>query len=197
MKNLFKILFLIAVTALVTYYLTRKNFVDTEIIKEVKWDTLYRDTGSVKWRTPKPEIAYRDTGSTDTVTIPPDSLQIVQKYLKLHKKFYAKNIYNDTVKNDTNALIVIQDTVHMNQLQQRNLEYRDRSPRIIKRVETRQCLVSKTKLFIGAHAGNNTFTPALMLQTKNDINITAGYDLIGNDAGPRFGLYYSIDFNIW
>lgn len=92
----------------------------------VKHDTItYHDTVS------KPKPVFRDTGSTKYIPAVIDSAHIFEAYVKLHHLFYTRNIYKDTLKNDSIALIAVLDTVYMNELQRRELIYQNRTPQYI------------------------------------------------------------------
>lgn len=190
MKNLFNILLIIALLG-AAVYIQHRFFPTVEIETKTEWDTTYIDTGSVRTVHPKPKIVYRDTGSVKTieVEIPVDSAELVRRYLALHKDFYTKNIYQDTLKDDTSALVIVRDTVYMNELQKRDLVFANRRPTVIKKTTN---IYNQTKLYGGIQGGKGNFQPSIMLHTKKDWNFMIGYDLEGQDAGIRAGAYIKI-----
>lgn len=182
---------LTGIIIMTTFFVTRQFFPGTvnTVETKTKWDTVYQDTGSVKWKKSAPEIVYRDTGSTDTVTLPPDSAAITKKYLELHADYYSLNAYNDTLQNDTNALIVVRDTVGMNDIQGRSYKYKNRAPTLVKKTIN---IHDQTRWYLGAKGGADSFEPTAMIHTTKDFNFSIGYDIIGKDKGIRIGVYYQI-----
>jgi|GEM_PF-1498494 len=68
---------------------------------------------------PVPVPVFRDTGSTRWRDRPIDTLAIIGEY-------FTTNIYNDTLKDDTSALVVVIDTVRENTLRERMLLFQNR-----------------------------------------------------------------------
>src|SRR6056297_2871850 len=89
-----------------TLFITRQFFpkVETEIIYET--DTIWDDSLIVK-KVPNPYPVYIDTSRIDTVYIPADTTELINKYLNLHQKFYSIYDYIDILKNDSIAFISI------------------------------------------------------------------------------------------
>lgn len=113
-------------------------------------DTLrfYSDTGKHIVNVDKPYPVIRDTGSTEYILVPVDSSQIFEAYAALHKLYYTRNIYMDTLKNDSAAFIALGDTVFKNELQQRKLIYQNKTP--IYYITKTLTIPEKSKLYIGA-----------------------------------------------
>jgi len=74
---------------------------------------------------PKP---YQVIVPGDTFWPDVDTAVILQKCKQLYKDYYTKNIYRDTLKDDTSALITLIDTVYQNKLQSRILGFQNRRP---------------------------------------------------------------------
>jgi hypothetical protein len=184
-----KTIVLMAITIAATFFLTRHYFAQVEVDIVTEHDTVYRDTGSVVTVHPDPEIVYRDTGSIKKVKVPVDSAKLVEKYLALHKDFYTKNIYQDTLKDDTSALVVIRDTVYMNELKNRGLIFANRRPTTIKKTTN---IYDQTRWYAGAQAGPGNIQTMVILHTKKGFNFSVGYDLAGKDKGVRLGVYYEL-----
>ena len=189
MKHIKNIL-LAGVLIMATFFVTRNFFPgkETSVKTKTEWDTLYQDTGSVKWVKSDPKIIYRDTGSTDTIILPPDSAEITRKYLQLHAKHYTLNAYNDTLQNDTSALIVVRDTVQQNKIQGRSYKYMNRTPTLVK---TTTNIYDQARWYLGVKAGAHSIEPTAMVHTTKDFNFSVGYNIIGH-KGIRFGIYYEL-----
>jgi len=190
MKNVTTILFLIVIVAISSFFITKEYFCSSKVkVKtEINIDTVYKDTGSIQWKEPAPKITYRDTGSIDTVKINKDldSAEIAKKYQEIYREFHTKNIYNDTIKDDTNALIVIRDTVYRNKLQQRRSTYKDRTPTVVKNEKK---VYNRRKFYVGVEGGRHTLKPSVMYHTKKGWNIGLGYDFIGEETGLRLSVH--------
>lgn len=143
--------------------LNSSGYTVTSDTLKVYHDTVYRESYS-----DKPYPVYRDTGSTEYVVLPVDTALIFQAYAALHHKHYTRNIYCDTLKNDTSAFVAIRDTVYKNELLNRQLIYQNRTPvYYITRTITE---TPKNKLFLGADvtgiAGKTGFDISLMYENK-------------------------------
>ena len=160
-------------------------------------DTVYQDT-TIYRQLPKPDPDTVVLTRTDTITKPVDDSLIWERYVELYKAYNNVNIYNDTLKNDTSALIAVNDTVKRNRLQNRELVYENRTPTVINK-STTNIVRKENKFFVGGDFDMNTATPALIYQSKNDISYKIGYDLAGPNQGIRFGVYTSISnlTSIW
>lgn len=102
--------------------------------------TVYKDK-------PVPKIVtYRDTITdtiTDTVIVDGDTVVIIEPVdtTKILAEYYAKVEYVDTVKNDSSALIVINEVLYKNRIQDRLVRFQNRKATAI--VEQRaQALVA-------------------------------------------------------
>lgn len=137
-----------------------------------------------------PVYEYRDTGSTRYIPVPSniDSLAVVEAY-------FTRNVVQDTIINDSNAFIVINDVVWMNEIQTRLVFPKVIRPHlktvtktVFKPVEPR------TKVYIGftIGAGLNQFGAGAgaLLQTKRDHVYGLTYDPF-NKYG-QFSVYWKI-----
>jgi hypothetical protein len=119
-------LIIAAIIALAGYsvgYHAVKTITTTDTVKVASDTIRYTDT------TTKPYPIFKDTGSIQYIAIPIDTALIFDAYTKLHHLYYTRNIYNDTLKNDTSALVIIADTVYKNELQNRRLTFVNYQPK--------------------------------------------------------------------
>ncbi|MCX6272162.1 MAG: hypothetical protein NTU44_13270, partial [Bacteroidetes bacterium] len=72
----------------------------------------------------KPHLVYRDTGSCRLLSQKIDTAAILAACL-------AVNCYRDTLKNDTSALVIIENEVSMNELQRTRMEFLNRQSKFI------------------------------------------------------------------
>ena len=77
------------------------------------------------------KVTYRDTITdtiTDTVVVDGDTVVIIEPVdtTKILAEYYAKVEYNDTVKNDSSALIVIREILYKNRIQDRLVRFQNR-----------------------------------------------------------------------
>lgn len=159
-------------------------------------DTVYQDTTIYK-QLPQPDPDTVVLMQVDTITKPADDSLIWERYIDLYQAHNNTYIYDDTLKNDTSALVAVRDTVKRNRLQSRELIYENRRPTVINRTTT-NIVRKENKFFVGGEIGMNTAQPALIYQSENDISYKIGYDLAGPDQGLRFGVYTSLsNLNIW
>lgn len=108
--------------------------------------------------------------------------------------FFAKYFYQDTAINDTNALIIVFDTITQNRIINRRINYTNRRPT---QIITNTIINSPAKLWnIGAGGfvgGNKTEFEAgasIIVTTNKKASYTASYDFI-NKTG-RIGLFWNI-----
>ncbi len=143
----------------------------------IKRDTLiYRDTIVYHDTIGKPVPVYRDTGSTKYIPAVVDSAHIFEAYVKLHHLFYTRNIYKDTLKNDSCALIAVLDTVYMNELQRRELIYQNRTPKLI--ITNTVMTPPTARLLIGAEYAFKTdgIVLGVHYMTKGYMEYSYGYN---------------------
>lgn len=147
-------------------------------VRSTHIDTLY-----YPYAIPKPFPVFHDTGSIQYVILPADTLSIVKDYL-------SRNIYKRILVNDTNAHIVLIDTVTHNKLTQSILQAEFYS-HIRTISETRYITSPPTrKLFLGAGIGLNPnqieIIPSLMYGSKNEHYYSIGYDLMNSNLKITF-----------
>lgn len=131
---------------------------------EIKWlhDTVYQDTGSYQ------TVLIHDS---IPVLIPLDTPGIVADYL------LERNYVIDTTVNDIHA--IMKPTVFSNKLILFDASF----------VNLKQCPEDKWDFKAGMMFGVNELTPTIQVDYKKWSG-TAGFDLMGQEKGVRFGLLY-------
>ena len=106
---------------------------------------------------PYPVVTYIDRPVPYEVLVPGDSFWkdvdtsvILQKCKEMYQDYYSKNIYLDTLKDDTSALIVLLDTVYQNKLQKRSMAFQNRRSTLITTTTTIIGEIPVNKFYIGA-----------------------------------------------
>ncbi|MFZ4412928.1 MAG: hypothetical protein ACOYOV_07580 [Bacteroidales bacterium] len=95
--------------------------------------------------TPEPDTVWMDG---EIVTLPADS-SCVAEWLKLHGLYTGYAAYNDTLQDDSSALIVVIDTVHQNRLEGRSFGFQNRRLKIINTQITTTTINNGNGVFIG------------------------------------------------
>jgi hypothetical protein len=158
-----------------------------EVIKEVI-DTQYIKIKETKYK--KGEDIYHDT--TIYVSVPVLDTAQMEEVLS---KYYAKNIFQDTLKVGTFGKIYIKDTVQYNKLAGRSMSADLQFPSITNTTIVKE--KPKAQLFLGARMdylqGGNVQNPSvgLMLKTKRDrlYGISAG---VAPNGQPVYGASFYI-----
>jgi len=142
----------------------------TDTVTIVKYDTVER-------------IIYVEKPVPYQIIIPGPTQIDSAKCQLLYRLYNSKNIYLDTLLNDTSAFISVRDTVFQNQLGYRKLYFVNKRPTIIQTTTTTivgDTTKKRNKVFIGLALGRWTeeFTlgPSLMLVTKKDRAYSLQYD---------------------
>lgn len=137
---------------------------------------------------PKPVPYYRDTGSIRWQYMDVDTATIL-------REFFTVNYYRDTLKDDTSALIVLNDVVTQNQLGKRVLFYQNRRPTAVTTIINQYGEIPRNKVFIGPVVGRSlndpTFGASILLVGKKSMAYSYTYDVINKDH--YLGLYYKIN----
>jgi hypothetical protein len=162
---------------------------EPEIVTTITHDTIPGDSIPYEVLLKKPYPVYRDTGSTKWKYEKVDTCQILKNY-------YAENFYQDTLKDDTSALIVVNDIVTENQLQERKLTFQNRRATVINTTITNIGEIPRNKFFVGLAIGRslNNFAvgPSILFVTKKSFAYGLTYDAINKDVYGSF--YYKISF---
>jgi hypothetical protein len=128
MKNVLKIVLAALIGILAGEFIFRSCFPNKDGGVSIQIDTVYQDSVVHVTVVGKPYPVVRDTGSIQYYPLVVDTAEIFAAYGALHGLFYTKNIYCDTLKNDSAAFIALHDTIFKNELQARSLVYQNRTP---------------------------------------------------------------------
>ena len=136
-----------------------------------------------------PKLIYKDTGSVRWQTQPIDTPAILSAYFERH-------FYKDTLLNDTNALIIVSDTISRNRIIYRSPLLRI-YPHIIRQTTyIKQKASLRRKLFVGIGAGQsfNRFglSANILYATKKDHVYSFSYDVLNKSF--YVSMYWKIKF---
>ncbi len=149
----------------------------------------YKDT-TVYVPQPYPVHHYNDTGSVVEVVIPADidSLEIATAY-------FSEWMLVDTILNDTNGLIVINDRISQNKIQERFIYPKIITPHF-KIVAKTKPYKERIKVFagVGVNGNMNKFgiSASILINTKKDALYSIYYDVINKDIGLT--MYWKLKF---
>lgn len=150
-------------------------------------------------------VPYIVITPADTFWKDVDTAIILQKCKLMYKDYYTKNIYNDTLKDDTSALITLLDTVYRNKLQSRVLGFQNRRIKVINTTTTIIGEIPRNKFYLGAGINGEvnpffrdptiTLNGLLVLKKRWAYEAEVGFP-IQNIKNIRVGLkaYYKISF---
>jgi hypothetical protein len=136
-----------------------------------------------------PKLIYKDTGHVRWQTQPVDTPAILSAYFERH-------FYKDTLINDTNALIVVSDTISRNRIIYRSPLLRI-YPHIIRQTTIiTQKAPDRRKLFLGIGAGRNLnrfgFSVNILYLSKKEHGYSFSYDVLNKSF--YVGMYWKIKF---
>lgn len=155
---------------------------------EIVFDTIH-DSVSYPVTIYVPKPIYKDTGTTKWRYHKIDTSQILADY-------FSKNFYLDTLLNDTNALIIIADTITRNKITYRLPTINIFPHTITQTTYIKNNLTPNRKLFIGAGIGRNInqfgLSPSLMYITKKENAYTISYDILNKDI--CFTIFWKVKF---
>lgn len=142
-------------------------------------------------------VVVHDT-ITDTIYSSPDVVyEVLPEYVPIYPPdiqdsvnidFNTLRVYVDSVKNDSNALIVIKDTIKYNKIQGRSALV-DVYPKT--KTITRETVVyeRKNKLYYGiglSPTSSPSFTPSVLYVTKQELGYQLGYDVLNSEIYLNF-----------
>ena len=150
-------------------------------------DSTHTDTVYFTQTLLRPYAVYRDTCSVHWEEAPADTVAILKDYL-------SRNVYRRTIVDDTNAKIILTDTVTHNLLLGGAVQA-SFYPRT--RTITREHYIASTpsgKLYVGITLGLNpqklNFVPALFFNTRSNHLYGLGYDLINRT--PQVSVFFKL-----
>jgi hypothetical protein len=154
---------------------------------------IVRDTvkgDSVPYAVPVPAPAPR------YVRLPPDTVFVGADTAAILAAYFAARRYRDTLLNDDEALIALEEEVSQNAIAERWLTFQNRRPTAITTTTTTvqppATAQPKLGITLGAVAGKGLAAPMLGLEWRQ-WRISAGYNLAG--GGVVGGISYKIKSN--
>lgn len=136
-----------------------------------------------------PKPIYTDTGSIKWCFYPVDTLLILSDY-------FSRHLYQDTLQNDSNALIVLTDTVSQNRIMYRYPQITLYPQTIRQTTWVEVPKPSKNKFYLGMAIGRNpnqfSLAPSMLFQSKKGSGYSISYDLFTHDI--YLGIYWHISF---
>ncbi len=157
-----------------------------ELIITTRVDTIPGDSIPYAVEVKKPVPVFIDTGSTRWRDRPIDTGAILADY-------FARVVYRDTLKNDTSALVIVEDTVTQNRLQNRRLIFANRRPVAIIHTTVVNYPEEKWRIYFGG----SVMTSAALNEVALGGKLQSGNWLFGYEYGllhnsHTVGLYYNI-----
>jgi len=160
----------------------------TVIVPEIKTDTITRvhiDTINIIKQNYVPKITYRDTGRIQLIDV--DTLQILTDY-------FAINFYRDTIISDSNAFIVVFDSIYQNSIKSRHIEAKVYKTTIYETITKTELEKRINKIFVGFGVGKNVnrfgLNTGLLLATKKENIYGVQYDPFNKDI--TFSIYWKL-----
>lgn len=161
---------------------------------------------------PYPVISYHDKPVPYEVLVPVDSFWkdvdtavILQKCKEMYQDYYSRIVYNDTLKDDTSALITLIDTVYQNRLQKRILGFQNKRATSIITNTTIIGEIPRNKFYLGAGIDGEvnpfyrdptiTLNGLLVMKKRWSYEIEVGFP-IKNIENIRVGVkgFYKLSF---
>jgi hypothetical protein len=167
---------------------------EPEVITTVIHDTIPGDSISYEVLLPKPFPVYKDTGSTKWKYKDVDTCAILKDY-------FAEYYYQDTLKDDTSALVIVNDMVTENRLQNRKLIFQNRRSTVINTTINNYGEMPAHKIYFGAGLNNSVvnfdentlgLTANVLWVTKNRWAYEASYDIFHNNI--ELTVFYKLSF---
>lgn len=167
---------------------------EPEVITTVIHNTIPGDSIPYEVLLPKPFPVYKDTGSTKWKYKDVDTCAILKDY-------FAEYYYQDTLKDDTSALVIVNDMVTENRLQNRKLIFQNRRATVINTTINNYGEMPAHKIYFGAGLNNSVvnfdentlgLTANVLWVTKNRWAYEASYDIFHNNI--ELTVFYKLSF---
>lgn len=156
-------------------------------------DTVW-DTARIVTLLPVPK-PYQVIVPGDTQWMPVDTSGIMDFYRAKLRDYYTVRLYQDTLKDDTSAFVMLHDCVTINRLGERTLTFINRRPTALNTtIITNYAEAPRNKVFIGPTVGRNInqfgIGASIMLITKKDHAYSYTYDI--TNKGHYLSMYWKI-----
>lgn len=119
----------------------------------------------------------------DTIQIPADTAELIRKYVTIHKAYYSRNIYQDTLRFDTLGCCVLNQQVTQNRLDSIKYSYSLTIPE--KTIYT--VANQKNNFYISGLLGKDLAAP-LLEYSWGKYSVGLGYNFMNSGALVSFKL---------
>jgi len=167
---------ILGIVAMFVYYQLYPN---KEVVKKV--EVKYKTIANTKYL-PSPRLISVVLPG-DTVTIPVDTAELIRKYIALHKSYYSRNTYQDTLRFDTLGYCVLNQQVTQNRLDSIKYSYSLTIPE--KTVYT--VANQKNNFYISGLLGKDLIAPVIEYSWSK-YSVGLGYNFNNNGALVSFRL---------
>ena len=137
----------------------------------------------------KPKLIYKDTGSVKWRSMKIDTLEILAEY-------YARHYYVDTLVNDSLMQIIVCDTISQNKIIFRKPIVKTFPVLIKETTVIKSNSMRRKRVFAGIGLGRNPgqfgLTGSLLYASKQDQLYSVSFDLLNHDI--YFSMYWKIRF---
>ena len=175
MRNVGIMLLLLLVTVVATRIFFPRIVTEdrSTVMVKIQRDTI-RDT---LWR--KVEVPKIVISPIDTIYIPADTAELIERYKTLWHNYYSKLYYSETFSLDTLGEVTVNAKVTQNKLDSLGIEYNLVRPTIH---ITEKVLYTPSTLYIGGRVGKETLSPMLMYNRKNKYSYLLEYNINRNEV---------------
>lgn len=126
------------------------------------------------------DIKYDTIIKNDTIIEEINNDDLINVYLD----YFATKVYNDTIKNDSVATVIIKEDIAMNAIQNRKVSF-------MSNLEYKVPIPANKGLSIGLLAGKDLAVPITSYELKNGISYSVGYNL--PTKTPIFGIQFKLN----
>ncbi len=181
---------IIIATLLIVIFLQRECLVtQSHNSAETFYDTIH-DTLPYPVIHYVPKLIYQDTGSTKWRWQKVDTTAILKDY-------FSRHYYADTLANDTNALIIVYDTISQNKIISRKPVIEIFTHLIKQTTIQKVPAMAKPMIYAGIGVGRNPnqfgLTGNVLYISRKDNAYSLSYDLLNHNL--YFSMYWKIRFH--
>lgn len=152
----------------------------------VQTDTIYGDTVYTTNTIYKSIVKSIVEYNTDTIFIPTDTTELINRYKDIYSRLYASKTYLDTLKNDSSATVILSTHISRNSLDSLNMQFKNN--RIITINNT--TINNIPLISAGLLLGYNNISPIVSYNINSKFNVIGSYNVYQNI--PSIGVIYNI-----
>lgn len=164
---------------------TKKSteIVSTNTVTEVVYDTIYQEK-PVPIEIEQPEIIPDTVYIIDTIIKKASEAGLSKEFTDVYIDYYTIKSFRDTLKNDLEAIIILEEETYMNSIRDRKLYYKANISKTITQHEDKGIVV-------GAFMGEDLFMPQLGYKSNNGITYKVGWEF--SRGTPTLGIEANIN----